>query len=278
MFSLAALLDVGYTYLNTRFVNTTKFNFIKNQKGKHFDYVFVGSSRVINDINAKIVDSCLKVNSVNFGIMDARPKDILTVLKLLQLYEIKYDSVFIQTDYYYNSSERSNFLYIDMMPFIREDISIKNYYEEEGDFLLLYYCPFYRFCKNDSKLGVRELLASLRRKNQFEESKGFVSLYGFGDKWQRTLPDTITEYNKYNKQILKFLRDNKIKSKFFVSPFRNDTQNLGFIQLLSGKYPGLWDFSKSIPDDTKFKNGYHLNERGAKEFSIIMSHKIKSER
>lgn len=272
---IATTFDFIYTYTFSEIINTSKFQYIKNQKGKKINYGFYGSSRVLNDINPIIIDSCLKVKSVNFGILDARPKDIMTLLKLSNYYKIKFDSVFIQTDYYYNNTQKSKFLYVDMLPYIGQNDIIKEYYSDENDFVFLYYVPFYRYCKNDAKLGLRELLASLKRNNEFEKRKGFIPLDGYGDKWQRELPNTIIKSNKYNNKTVVFLNQTKCNYMFYIAPLRNDTKNIAFVSALKNKYSKFWNFSTTIQDNRKFKNGYHLNNTGATYFSKLFANKIK---
>jgi len=273
---IAFLLEFVYTYVYNEKANFSKFQFIKNQQNKKFDYVFYGSSRVVNHVNPKIIDSCLNRNSINFGVMDAKPRDILTLLQLSKFYNITSDSIFIQTDYYYNSVDKSNFLYIEMLPYINENPIIKSYYFDENDYVFLAYFPFYKYAKNSSKLGVRDALASLFRKNKFESTKGYEPLEGTGNTWQRVLPKSVSTNTIFNKETKAFLDAHASKYMFFTAPFRSDTKNMNFVPMLRQHYPDFWDFSTAIKDSKLFKNGYHLNQQGAKEFSIVLSNKIKT--
>jgi hypothetical protein len=276
LFLAALLLDVLYTSLYTGVVNTTKFDFIKNQHDKHFNYVFMGSSRVVNHINPRIIDSMTKMKSINFGVMDAKPKDIFTLLQLMDLYSIQSDTLFIQTDYYYNSRDKSKFLYADLLPYIRDHRIITSYFRDEKDFWSLYYFPFYRYSKNSSKLGVRELVVSLKRKNIFEQNKGYIGLKGSDGKWQRELPKKFEKNSFYNDSIKNYLNSTNSKAIFFTAPFRPDTKNLFFVSQLKKEYQMFWDFSTLISDDKLFKNGYHLNDEGAQQFSQQFSNTIIS--
>lgn len=269
-------LEGLYTYLYSNKIYVSKFQFIKNQANKEFDYIFVGSSRVVNTVNTTILDSVLGCNSINFGVLDAQPQDLLVLLKVIDEYKIKYKTIFIQLDYYYNSKNKSKFLYTDMIPFIHENEVINTYYANEDDFWLLNYLPFYRYCKSDSKLGIRELIASIFRKNINEKDKGFLPLDGCGHEWQRELPDYIDKDNEYIVALMQLLNSyDSNKHVFFVAPFRPDTKRMEFIQLLESEVPDLWDFSTSITEENKFTNGYHLNDIGSKEFSIQLSDSIK---
>lgn len=273
---VAFLLEFVYTYVYNEKANFSKFQFIKNQQNKKFDYVFYGSSRVVNHVNPKIIDSCLNRNSINFGVMDAKPRDILTLLQLSKFYNITSDSIFIQTDYYYNSVDKSNFLYIEMLPYINENSIIKSYYFDENDYVFLAYFPFYKYAKNSSKLGVRDALASLFRKNKFESTKGYEPLEGTGNTWQRVLPKSVSTNTIFNKETKAFLDAHASKYMFFTAPFRSDTKNMNFVSKLKQNYSDFWDFSTAVKDPKMFKNGYHLNHQGATEFSIVLSNKIKT--
>lgn len=273
---VAFLLEFVYTYVYNEKANFSKFQFIKNQQNKKFDYVFYGSSRVVNHVNPKIIDSCLNRNSINFGVMDAKPRDILTLLQLSKFYNITSDSIFIQTDYYYNSVDKSNFLYIEMLPYINENPIIKSYYFDENDYVFLAYFPFYKYAKNSSKLGVRDVLASLFRKNKFESTKGYEPLEGTGNTWQRVLPKSVSTNTIFNKETKAFLDAHASKYMFFTAPFRSDTKNMNFVSQLKQNYSDFWDFSTAVKDPKMFKNGYHLNHQGATEFSIVLSNKIKT--
>lgn len=273
---VAFLLEFVYTYVYNEKANFSKFQFIKNQQNKKFDYVFYGSSRVVNHVNPKIIDSCLNRNSINFGVMDAKPRDILTLLQLSKFYNITSDSIFIQTDYYYNSVDKSNFLYIEMLPYINENPIIKSYYFDENDYVFLAYFPFYKYAKNSSKLGVRDVLASLFRKNKFESTKGYEPLEGTGNTWQRVLPKSVSTNTIFNKETKAFLDAHASKYMFFTAPFRSDTKNMNFVSKLKQNYSDFWDFSTAVKDPKMFKNGYHLNHQGATEFSIVLSNKIKT--
>jgi hypothetical protein len=268
--------DKLYTYVYYKSTNTNRFQYFRNQKNKKFDYLFVGSSRVVNDINPITIDSLLHVKTINFGIMDARPKDILTILKLLKAYHIQSGKVFIQTDYYYNNSDKSNFLYVEMLPYINENNIISNYYLNDIDFFELKYIPFYRYCKNNFNLGLRNIISStIKKKNGLNSTKGFEPLFGNETSfWVRELPKKIVKNNKYNSEMLTYLEKNKLNHQFFISPFRRDTKNISYLTLLKKQYNNIWDFSASISNVNYFKNGYHLNENGAKKFSVLLSNHI----
>lgn len=274
--SVLYTLEGVYTYAFTHSKNQNRFDFILAQKNKHFNAAFVGSSRVVNNIVPRVFDDRLHTNTVNLGIMDAKPKDMDAIVKLLQDNNIRVDTLYVQVDYYYNTLEKSNFLYYQMLPYIHNYVAVRNYYKDEEDYMALKNLPFYRFVRNDSKLGIRALLGAVFKTNKvLEKTKGFEPLYGYGNTWQRILPDTILTDNIYISDLNSFAEKNRLHIKYFTAPFRSDTKQLNFIDSLKSKFPELMDFSKSITEDAYFKNGYHLNEEGAKKFSIIFANTLK---
>jgi hypothetical protein len=163
-----------------------------------------------------------------------------------------------------------------MLPYINENLIIKSYYFDENDYVFLAYFPFYKYAKNSSKLGVRDALASLFRKNKFESTKGYEPLEGTGNTWQRVLPKSVSTNTIFNKETKAFLDAHASKYMFFTAPFRSDTKNMNFVSQLKQNYSDFWDFSTAVKDPKMFKNGYHLNHHGATDFSIVLSNKIKT--
>lgn len=255
-----------------------RIKYINSQKGKHFDIIFFGSSRVVNTIVPDVFDKKLNLNTVNFGIMDAQPMDILTMVKLFKVYNITYDTLFVQLDYYYNSLSRSRFLYYELLPYINENDVVDSYYKLDKNYLLLKYLPFYKFAVNDAKLGVRAEMASIFKNSnvRIRKTKGFEPLKGYGNTWQRTLPKTMIDDNKYIDSLERFKVSNHLNIKYFIAPFRSDTQQMSYVHHLKKKLPSLIDFSSVIVNDNHFKNGYHLNESGAIEFSELFANYIKN--
>lgn len=269
-------IDELYTKVFTDSPDSTRLGYVKSQQEKHFNYAFVGSSRVVNHIVPDVFEKELHSTAVNFGVMDARPKDIVTLVKLMDYWGITYDTLFVQLDYYYNSLGRSNFMYYEMLPFIDNPV-IEPYYNTEKSYFSLQFIPFYRYMVNDSKLGLRSFVKEIFiEESKLTKSQGFVPLNGYGNPWERVLPNKlINEGNQYVDELIHLSKKKHLNIKFFVAPFRYDVKNVFFIDSLKKRMPGLLDFSKDIKDPKYFKNGYHLNKEGANMFSEIFANHLK---
>lgn len=275
---LMIVLDYSYTKIYEESKPRTKFQYLKSLKNKKIEYVFLGSSRVENAIIPKIIKDRTGKEAVNLGFQASKLQDVFTILKLVKELNIENETVFIQIDYIFNiNSGSSNILEYEMIPFIRENEIIKSHLKKQskGSFLFNYYVPFYRYCRNDLKLGFREVFLNLmNKKSNLIETKGYIPLRGYSAIHNGSLPAEIVDKNKIFDSITKFCSKNKIKVVFYCTPFCKHTKNLEFIQKLKYKVPSLNDFSNVILQDEKFQNCSHLNNDGAEVFTEIFVKKL----
>lgn len=275
---VAVALDYVYTsvYKNSR--PRTKFQYLRSLKNTKINYIFLGSSRVENGIVPSVIHDKTKKSCVNLGFQASKMGDIYSVLKLLKEYNISSDSIFIQVDYIFNIGGHSNILPYEMSPFIRDNRETKEYLLNfVGENKSNYYVPFYRYCTQDAKIGIREVIANLiNKKTSVANNKGFSPLQEIENHINKVeyLPNSIIKKNIYYDKIIEFGKKNKIKVVFFCMPFLSQTLNLNYISKLQTKIPELYDFSKSIDDDEMFVDCYHLNKAGALKFTAIFTEKV----
>ncbi|RZK13175.1 MAG: hypothetical protein EOO46_00385 [Flavobacterium sp.] len=232
----------------------------------------MGSSRVNNSVVPSVIRDVTGKSSVNLGFEASKPADILTMLKLLDAYDIKTKTVYTQIDYIYNSGSHSNILEFEMMPFIRDNGVLKNHYSYLRDDFALYYVPFYRYCQYDQKLGLREVLQNLlSKKTAVAYDNGFTPLHGKWTNWREELPTKIWKTNATINSISSYAMRHERGMQFFCAPFDPRTKNQKFVGLLRTKLPELLDYSRAVPDTGSYANYFHLNEKGAREFTAIFA-------
>lgn len=275
---LLVLLDFTYTTVYKNSGPRTKFQYLRSLKNTKVNYVFLGSSRVENGIDPFVIENRTRKKSINLGYQASKLGDIYTVLQLLKFYAIASDTVFIQVDYIFDSNGHSINLPYEIAPFIKENQINKdyllNYISEDPS---VYYIPFIRYCKNETKIGFREVFANLiGKKTKVLESKGFSSLQGVEDQnnIHRSLPNTIAINNLFYEKIKKYGATNNIKIVFFCAPLCKHTKNLDYVKKLKTKIPDLYDFSTAIQQDSMFVNCFHLNASGARKFTEIFVDQI----
>ncbi len=271
-------LDLAYTKIYSTSEPRTKFQVFRSFKGKHIDYIFLGSSRVENGIVPSVIEEITGKTAYNFGFQASKLNDIFTILKLLKEYDIKHEKVFIQVDYIFDMDGRSNVLPHEMAPFLHDNDVTENYYSGESDFYLLKYAPFYRYNAFDHKIGLREVILNLsKKKTNVTATKGYMPLFGSKVDTIHALPAMIQDRNATFDAIRKYCNDNKIDAVFYCAPFWKGSKNLDYIRKLKMKIPELKDFSTVIQDSALFQNNSHLNDSGAREFSKILSKELLTE-
>lgn len=277
---LLLVFDFTYTTIYKNSLPRTKFQYLRSLKNTKVNYIFLGSSRVENGIDPSIIENKTQKKALNLGYQASKLGDIYTVLQLLKFYNITSDSLFIQVDYIFDNEGHSINLPYEIAPFVKENKITKDYLlDYVGEDPSLYYIPFIRYCKNETKIGFREVFANLiRKQTKVIPFKGYSGLQGIEDQnnIHRTLPSTISINNIFYEKIKKFGTANDIKIVFFCAPFCKHTKNLDYIKKLKTKIPDLYDFSNAIEEDSLFVNCFHLNEKGASKFTEILVEKIIS--
>lgn len=270
---ILVLLDFTYTKVYENAAPRTKFQYIRSLKDKKINYLFLGSSRVENGVNPILIEEITGKTAANFAFQSSKLSDIYTVLKLIKAYNITADTIFVQVDYNFNIEEGfSNVFQYELMPFVRENEVTKEYFDRDfKDEKELYYFPFYRYLKFESKIGLREFLLNISKvKTRIVKNKGFEPLNGNTSSKSYTLPSKVNSRNSYYEKINAFANESKLSVVYFCAPFCKNTTNFEFVDNLKKKIPGFYDFSRVIVDENQFLNGSHLNQVGANHFTEVI--------
>lgn len=266
---LMYILDFAYTKVYQTANPRTKIQYLRKQKDKKIYYIFIGSSRVESGIVPSIIEERTHKKVLNFGFQAARLNDIYTTLRLIKNYNISYEKIFIQVDYIYNMNTNSQVFQWQILPFIQENkIYNQHMTYKNSNYLEYDYIPFYRYARNDLKLGFREVLLNLiHKKTNAMDNDGYSPLEGISEKHHFPLPNFIITKNITLDKIRMFCKKNKMKVVFYCAPFCKHTSNFDFIDKLKIKVPELHDFSRIVKDESMFQNANHLNDKGARYFT-----------
>lgn len=275
--SVMFIFDFLYTEIYKNSESRSKFQYFRSLKNKKVNYIFLGSSRVDNSIVPSVIKKKTNKETLNLGFQAARMRDIYTLLQLVKEYNIKYDTIFIQIDYYFNRVEKgcSNNLPYQMAPFIRESEITKKYLNEYVyESSLNYYFPFLRYCNYDNKIGFREVFSNLiNKKAKVIENQGYNPITGHVTE-EFILPKDVIKSNPDFDLIINFCKQNRMDVIFYTAPISKHSINLDYIKKLKLKIPNLIDFSSSIENDKMFKDSKHLNDDGAKLFTEILTDEL----
>jgi hypothetical protein len=273
------LLDFSFTKVYENAPPRTKFQYLRSLKDKKVDYLFLGSSRVENAVNAKLIEEKTGKSAANLAFQSSKLSDIYTVLQLIKAYNITVDKIFIQIDYNFNVEDGySNVFQYELMPFVRENEVTKAYFDRNfKSEKVMYYFPFYRYLKFEPKIGFREFILNISKiKTRIVANHGFEPLSGNAVEQNYSLPSTTNANNIYFEKINAYAKANNMNVVYFCAPFCKYSKNSVFIDQLKQKIPGFYDFSNAIQEETQFLNCTHLNQDGANHFTEIIINKMLS--
>ncbi|MFN3754438.1 hypothetical protein [Flavobacterium sp.] len=273
---LMYLLDFGFTKVYQTAKPRTRVQHFRTQKDQKIDYIFIGSSRVQNGIVPSVIEERTHKNVINLGFQAAKLHDIYTILKLVQYYNIKSEKIFIQVDYIYNSSDVSPIFRPEVIPFIHENSIYNDHLKYDSINYHKYNAiPFFRYARNDLKIGIREVILNLAQKQtNVMKDKGYSPPLAKSEGHQFSLPKQINEKSDYIDSIRQFSKKHKMNVVFYCAPFCHHTKNLDYVAKLQSKIPELHDFSVIIKEDSLFHNANHLNDKGARIFTAIFVDKV----
>jgi len=278
--ALAFSLDYLYTSIYKNGNPRNKVSYLLSLQGDSIPYVFIGSSRVDNTIDATIIQNLTGKKALNLGIQGSNIDDYLLMLKLLEKQKIRTEVIFIQVDYVYNMPGKSEILKAYLMPFI-DDITISSFLKSRSDdFLSLKNLPFYRYMKYDYLIGFREsITTAVGKGNKIDLSNGYFPKYGYsGMTLKANLPEKLIKHNQDILEINQFAKEKNLKVIYFIAPFCPATTNKDFAGKLEERLPKFYNFISVFDDQPKnFFDCGHLNNKGAVEFSKIFAEKINHE-
>lgn len=272
VFVLLSLFDLTYTYIYTKSIPRNKTKYVLDLKDKQVDYVFLGSSRVENHIDTKLVKQLTSKTALNLGIQGAKLDDNYMLLQLLINNKVKIGTLFLQVDYIFNKETPSVIVSSEALPYIKTNEIVRKHVQlSDSNYLSYYHIPFYRFMLNDYKIGFREFFsATIGKKSKTDFEDGFVPKdIKFIKEGAFELPNTIIEKNKIFDLIDMTCKKNNINVVYFCAPFCSYVSESKYIDKLKTKIPRLKDYSKALNDEY-FYNCGHLNATGAKEFTKML--------
>ena len=153
---IAVVLDFGYTKVFLQSSNRGKIEKVFNSKGEKYDVVILGSSRANNHFVAPMFEE-RGLKTFNYGMSGGHLFEASLLLQLMieRNYQIK--NVILEADLNLSNDHQAEGISAKFLPFLHESEIIRRHFENESDFMELYYIPFYRYVKYDAKIGVREV-------------------------------------------------------------------------------------------------------------------------
>ena len=266
---IAIVLDFGYTKVFLQSSNRGKIEKVFNSKGEKYDVVILGSSRANNHFVAPMFEE-RGLKTFNYGMSGGHLFEASLLLQLMieRNYQIK--NVILEADLNLSNDHQAEGISAKFLPFLHESEIIRRHFENESDFMELYYIPFYRYVKYDAKIGLREIFfTSTGKKTSHLDNKGY---YPLGNKPNANMKNNIANLNplkknQYYYEIKQLCEQKGINFIAVMTPMCENTKGMDYFDKVKELYPEIHNYENAVLEDKYFSSCGHLNDAGARLFT-----------
>ncbi|KAF2342160.1 hypothetical protein DMB71_05355 [Flavobacterium tistrianum] len=266
-FILMLVMDNVYSFFFLQSNKRDKIGLIYNSPPREYDVVILGSSRANNHfVTQMFTDKGLK--AFNFGMQGSKLFESDLVLKLLLEKKNKIKNVIIDVDVTLKTEKKSEGMSLRFLPYLHNSEVIKKHFETQNDFNVIYYIPFFRYLKFDTKIGFREMFFyALNKKNKEQNNGGYSPLSPNNGKMPPEVLNFQPKRNRYYEEIKKICKLNNIRLIAFMTPVCENAVGNDYFKKVNQIYPEIYNYENMVIEDKYFSNCGHMNDMGAKKFT-----------
>lgn len=262
----ATLLDFIYTKVYESSKGRNKIQAVINGNKDSLGVLILGSSRANNHlVTSEFAKD--RIKAFNYGMSGSTLEESALLIQLMFEKKWVIKNVLLEVDLNVNSESYSDGTRALFMPYFRNS-TISNYYYTSENFNQLYYIPFYRYVKYETKIGVRELFFSIiKKKSNSLQNGGFYPLNNEGENMKYDLSKHTPRANKNYKKIKDLCQIYKINLIVITTPMCKNTVNRNYFKELKKRYPEIHNFEDVVTEDKYFSSCGHMNVAGATLFT-----------
>ena len=266
---MAIALDGFYTYVFMQSKNRGKIETVFNSNAQKYDVVILGSSRANNHFASQMFeDKGLK--TFNYGMSGGHLFEASLMLKLMieRKYEIK--NIILEADLNLSNDKESEGVSAKFLPYIHNSEIIKEQFKSQENFNELYYIPFYRYIKYDSKIGFRETYKIVANQTTNAlDNLGFYPLkkYKNGNMKNNIVNLNPLPHNKYYEEIKSICKANNINFIAIMTPMCENVVGMNYFDKVKKAYPEIHNYENVVVEDKYFSSCGHMTDSGAKLFT-----------
>lgn len=266
---VAVILDGLYTFIFLQSKNRGKIETVFNSKAKKYDVIILGSSRANNHfVSQMFEDKGLK--TFNYGISGGHLFEASLLLKLMieRKYTIK--NVILEADLNLSNDHEAEGIAALFLPYIHNSDVIKEHFETQENFNELYYVPFYRYIKYDTKIGFREtFFTAIHKKTNALDNLGYYPLekHKNGNMKNNIVNLNPLLHNKYYEEIKEICKANKINFIAVMTPMCENVVGMNYFDKVKKAYPEIHNYENTVVEDKYFSSCGHMTDTGARMFT-----------
>ncbi len=265
-------LDWVYTSIYNHSQVRSKVQLVLNSPPKHYDAIIIGSSRAENHVVSKLFEA-QGLTAYNLGMSGSNLCENSLLLKLFFEKGNTATTVLLQLDLNFITEEPAVGVQALFIPYIASNNTIYQHYAANTkNSFAMKYVPFYRYCTNDAKIGMREIIMTLlKKKSKTIATDGYVPLSGkLTGKQGLHLKEKRVVSNQYYNEIRVICQSHNTRLISFMSPICVEAASNDYFKKLKQRLPELYDYTAAIPQDSLFSSCGHLNNKGAEAFTTIL--------
>lgn len=268
-FVMLFVLDIVYTQVYLHDVSRNKVAQVYNGKGTYYDVVILGSSRANNHFVAPMFeDKGLK--TFNYGMSGAHLFEASLLFKLMLEKGDTIKNVILEADLNLSSDHQAESSAAGFLPYLHNSETVKKHFEQEDNFMELYYIPFYRYVKYDNRIGIREMFfTGIHKRSKLLNNYGY---YPLGKKENANMKNDLTNLkplvnNRYYEEIKMLCKAKGINFIAVMTPMCENTNGINYFDKVKVVYPEIYNYENVVQGDQYFSSCGHMNDTGAKLFT-----------
>ncbi|MBX9889594.1 MAG: hypothetical protein K2Y30_16885 [Flavobacteriaceae bacterium] len=270
---VAIALDFGFTTVYKQSKNRGKIDYVFNSSARKYDVVILGSSRANNHFVSDLFEK-QGLKTFNYGMSGGHLFEASLLLKLMieRKYEIK--NVILEADLNLSNDQQSEGVSAKYLPYLHSSETVRKHFEHEQDFDELYFIPFYRFLKFETRIGIREtFFTAIQKKSKLIENGGFYSL----GKTKGNMKNNIVNlnplpHNKYYEEIKALCKANNINFIAVMTPMCENVTGMNYFEKVHKAYPEIHNYENAVVENKYFSSCGHMNDEGARLFTNSIIH------
>lgn len=266
---IAIILDGLYTAIFFQSKNRGKIESVFNSEARKYDVVILGSSRANNHFVSQMFEE-KGLKTFNYGMSGGHLFEASLMLKLMieRQYEIK--NVILEADLNLSNDQESDGVSAKFLPYIHNSKLIKDHFSGQKNFNELYYIPFYRYIKFDSKIGFREIynIAGGKATNALD-NLGYYPLvkHKNGNMKNNIVNLNPLPKNKYYEEIKDICKANNINFIAIMTPMCENVVGMNYFDKVKKAYPEIHNYENVVVENKNFSSCGHMTDAGARMFT-----------
>ncbi|MDG2433550.1 hypothetical protein [Flavobacterium sp.] len=266
---LAVVLDFGYTIIYERSKNRGKIDYVFNSTARTYDVVVLGSSRANNHFVTELFEKN-GLKTFNYGMSGGHLHEASLLLKLMIERKYKIKNVILEADLNLANDKRADGIAAKFLPYLHSSQIVKNHFKNEKDFVELYYIPFYRYLKFETRIGFRDMVKTLvQEPTNILANNGYFAL---GNKTKGNMKNNIAKLNplpnnKYYEEIKAVCKANNINFIAVMTPMCENVIGMDYFEKVNKSYPEIHNYENVVIENKYFSSCGHMNDAGARIFT-----------